>query len=329
MFVQSLRSAEELELAAGQSYMPVVAERRPDYRGRLDLQLLGTSVSLSQARMTPLRTFRTPGMAAKAERDDLFFCVHLAGSGRLLQQGRAAELRPGVGVLYEARSAWEMDSVSDVRSLMLQFPRDLLPLRPSEITDGLARAMDVRSPGLRLLSGYVGQLFRLADDLSAQQRHDAGLAGVELLTMALRGMTPMAPSDRSAGAVLLGLMRAHVREHLADPRLTVAELARRHHVSIRHVHTLFSVIGTTPGAYIRRQRLLSARAMLADRRHDVRPVSDIGAAVGLCEQRTFERAFQREFGMTPAGWRRERRAHESTSGSARIVVPGPGADLVE
>ncbi|PZG17021.1 AraC family transcriptional regulator [Nonomuraea aridisoli] len=320
MFVQSLRSAEELELAAGQSYMPVVAERRPRYRGRLALQPLGDAVSLSEAKMTPMRTFTTERMAARTERDDLLlFCVHVAGSGRLLQHGRVAELSPGAGVLYESRSAWELD-VTGVHSLVLQFPRGLLPLRPAEIDAALARGMDAGTPAVQLLSGYVRQLFQLAGDLSGEQAHDAGLAGIELVMMALRGLAPAVPGDHSAGTVLLGLMRTHVREHLADPRLTVAELARRHHVSVRHVHALFARIGTTPAAYVREQRLLAARAMLADPKYAPRPVADIGAAVGLGEPRTFERAFRRQFGMTPARWRRDHRVQESPSDSARIVV---------
>jgi AraC-like DNA-binding protein len=323
VFVHSLGSAEELEQAAGQSYMSVIAEPRPDFRGRLALQALGKSVVLSEARTTPLRTFRTARMAAKTERDDLLlFCVHLAGSGRLLQHGRVAELNAGVGVLYEARSAWDLNVATDVHSLLLQFPRRLLPLRSAEITDGLARSMDARSPAVQLLCGYVGQLFQLADGLSGEQRNDAGMAGLELLMMALRGATPSVPVDYSAGEVLLGLMRTHVRDHLADPRLTVAELARRHQVSVRYAHTLFSRIGVTPGAYIREQRLLAARAMLLDPKHDRCSVSDIGAAVGLGELRTFERAFQRQFGMTPARWRREHRALTLDEGGSRLRVAG-------
>jgi len=52
---------------------------------------------------------------------------------------------------------------------------------------------------------------------------------------------------------------------LSDPQLRVEELARRHRVSVRHVCTLFDRIGTTPGAYLREQRLLTAQAMLPTR----------------------------------------------------------------
>ncbi|MGC5311819.1 helix-turn-helix domain-containing protein [Micromonospora zamorensis] len=309
MFTHTLRSAEELEQAAGQSWMPVAAEPRPDFQGQLVLQALGGAVSLSEARMTPLRTFRTERMARKTGRDDLLlFCVHLAGAGHLNQRGRVAELGAGSGVLYEARGAWNLTVATNVHSLLLQFPRDVLPLRAVEVNDALARRMEPGAPAMRLLSGYVNQLFHLADGLNDEQRRDAGLAGIDMLTMALRGRTPTVPDDQSAAAVLLGLMRTHIREHLADPRLTVNELARRHHVSVRHTHVLFAHIGVTPAAYIREERLLAARALLSDPRQHARSMSDIGAAVGLGELRTFERAFQRQFGTTPARWRREQQA---------------------
>jgi AraC-like DNA-binding protein len=101
------------------------------------------------------------------------------------------------------------------------------------------------------------------------------------------------------------MMLVHVREHLADPRLQVGDLARRHHVSVSYVYTLFGRIGTTPAAYLREQRLRAAQAMLSDPRHAWLATSDIAAAVGFCERRTFDRAFQRQYGMTPSSWRRE------------------------
>jgi AraC-like DNA-binding protein len=115
------------------------------------------------------------------------------------------------------------------------------------------------------------------------------------------------PSPRSPGSVdrLLDMMLMHVREHLADPNLQVGELARRHHVSVSHVYKLFERIGTTPGAYLREQRLLAAQVMLSDPRYARLSTADIAAVVGLLEPRTFLRAFRRQYGMTPGSWRRE------------------------
>ncbi|MEU4672985.1 AraC family transcriptional regulator [Amycolatopsis sp. NPDC023774] len=298
--MHSLRSAEQLEQAAGQSYVPIVAERRADFRGRLALQAVGQDLTLAEARMSPLQTSRTARLAATTGRDDLLlFCLHLAGTGRLSQHDRCADLGAGVGVLYESGSPWDLTATTDVHTLLLQFPRSALPVRPTVLTDGLARQMAPQWPAVQLLSGYLDGLFRFAPVLTPEQRHDAGAASLDLLAMVLRGMAPAAPAGPAAGAVLLEMLRAHVHEHFSDPRLTVAELARRHHLSVRHVHTLFADLGTTPGAYLRRHRLHAATGLLTG----ARPVADVGTAVGMPELRTFERAFRREFGTTPARWR--------------------------
>jgi len=156
-----------------------------------------------------------------------------------------------------------------------------------------------------MLSGYLGRLFEVAEGLTGQQQLDAGRAAIDLLAMVLRDVTPSVPGGDGPEKVLLEMMRMHVREHLADPGLHVEELARRHHVSVRHAYTLFERIGTTPGAYLREQRLLAARAMLSDPRYAHLGMPDIAAAVGFLRLRTFELAFRRQYGMTPGSWRRE------------------------
>jgi transcriptional regulator GlxA family with amidase domain len=148
-------------------------------------------------------------------------------------------------------------------------------------------------------------LVEVADELTAEQRLDAGRAAIDLLAMVLRDVTPAVPGGAGPDEVLLEMMRMYVREHLADPRLRVEELARRHHVSVRYAYSLFARIGTTPGAYLREQRLLAAQVMLSDPRCARLGTSDIAGAVGFANLRTFERAFHRQYGMTPAGWRCE------------------------
>jgi AraC-like DNA-binding protein len=60
-----------------------------------------------------------------------------------------------------------------------------------------------------------------------------------------------------------------------------------------------------PGAYLREERLLAAQVMLCDQRYARSETSRIAAAVGPLDLRTFERAFLRQYGVTPAGWRRQ------------------------
>ena len=203
----------------------------------------------------------------------------------------------------------------------MRFSRELLPLRTAEITEGCARSADPTEPAVQMLAAYLGRLFEVADDLTAPQRLDAGRAAIDLLAMALRDVTPSVPGGDGPDDVLLEMMRTHAREHLTDPHLRVEELARRHHVSVRHAYGLFARIGTTPGAYLREQRLLAAQTMLSDPRYDRFGISDIAAAIGFRNRRTFERAFRRQYGMTPGGWRCEHCHPGSTAAILKQEMP--------
>jgi AraC-like DNA-binding protein len=318
VLVQLLRSREDLECASYQGYAPVIAEPGPGFRGQVAQHHLGEAVSLSEARMTGVRLFRTPRMAARAGRDDLlYFCVQMAGGARVLQNEQVAEINPGDGVLFQSRGAWDISLTGSGRNLLFEFPRGFLPVGSAVLSKSLVRATGPLSPAMRLVTAYIGQLFGLAEGMCSEQRNDAALAGISLLTTVLRGMMPAVPDDRNADEVLLGMMRTHVRDHLADPRLSVVELARGHHVSVTRAYHLFARLGVTPGTYIREQRLLAARTMLLDPLHPTRPVESIGAAVGLAEPRTFSRAFQREFGMSPGRWRREHQASSRIQATER------------
>ncbi|WP_433299631.1 helix-turn-helix domain-containing protein [Pseudonocardia sp. CA-142604] len=286
--------------------MPVIARPQPDFRGCAMLQELGEALTLSRTHWGPMSLLRTDRMAAEESADDvMLFCVYTSGQGLVRQHDRLVEMGAGTGVLAEARSRYERVTPTEVRCMNLCFSRELLPLRTVEITGACARSVGPAYPAMQMLSSYLRRLFEAADDLTGDQRLDAGQAAIDLLAMALRDVTPSVPHGDGPEGVLLDMMRMHVREHLADPRLRVTELARRHHVSVGRVYTLFERIGTTPGAYLREQRLLAAQAMLSDPRYHRLTMSNIAAAVGIHDLSTFERAFRRQYGTTPAGWRRE------------------------
>jgi len=298
-------SGEELEDVASEFFIPVIARTGPDYRGRVALHELGEALTLSRSHWGQMSAVRTGRMVARASADNLMlFCVYSAGRGRVRQRDRFVELAAGTGVLAEARSRYERVSSTEARSLSLLFSRELLPLCTAEITEACARSMDPASPAMQVLSAYLGRLFEVADGLTASQRLDAGRAAVDLLAMVLRDVTPSVPGGDGSAGVLLEMMRTHIRKHLADPELRVEELARRHHMSVRQAYILFERIGTTPGAYLREQRLLAARTMLSDPRHASSECrkSRLPSGSSTC---TFERAFRRQYGTTPAGWRRE------------------------
>ncbi|WP_433299446.1 helix-turn-helix domain-containing protein [Pseudonocardia sp. CA-142604] len=321
-------SVEAFEDAIRQFFIPTISRSGGDHPARAALQTLDEGLAISRSNWGPRSSIRTEKMAADSSEDNrMLFTVQMAGRGYMRQRDRFAETAAGAGILIEARSPYERVTPTEVQYLTLSFTRELLPLRAAEINEVCARSVDPAAPAMQTLGAYLGRLFTVADRLTAPQRLDAGHAAIDLLAMALRDVVPSVPGSAGSAEVLLEMMLVHVREHLADPHLSVGELARRHRVSVNHLYTLFERIGTTPGVYLREQRLVAARAMLSDPRYTWLGTSDIAAAVGFVEPKTFLRAFRRQYGTTPSSWRREqRRARSASAALDDKMPPRAGAD---
>jgi len=91
----------------------------------------------------------------------------VAGRAHVGHHNRFAEQVAGSGMVYETRSPWELVSPTESRSLTLRFCRALLPLPTAEITEACACSVDPAAPAMQMLSGYLGRLFEVAEDLTA------------------------------------------------------------------------------------------------------------------------------------------------------------------
>jgi AraC family transcriptional activator FtrA len=95
-------------------------------------------------------------------------------------------------------------------------------------------------------------------------------------------------------------------EHLAES-VTVAELARRSHLSARQFSRRFrAATGMSPGAWLLRQRLEASLGLLE---RSETSVEAIGRLVGLASAAGFRRHFRTAFGVAPSVYRRTFRAH--------------------
>jgi AraC family transcriptional regulator len=121
-------------------------------------------------------------------------------------------------------------------------------------------------------------------------------------------ITQAAPAHSSPTPVRGGLAAWQVRRilhmiasGLAQP-LPMADLARAVRLSTSHFSRAFRAsFGTSPHAYILRQRVERAQKMMLTTDE---PLSQIALACGFCDQAHLSRLFHRVTGATPAAWRR-------------------------
>lgn len=204
-----------------------------------------------------------------------------------------------------------MDSPGDphalIRSVGVQFPKQLLPLPPSQ-TDRL-------SGRLVPASGGVGALLtRFLVDLIANRHSYLPSDGMRLGTvltdlvsalfahrLELEGA--LTPETRQRNLVLR--IRAFIRQHLHEPGLDPGAIAAAHYISLSYLHRLFRDEGTSVAAWIRQQRLEGARRDLADRALATIPVHRTAARWGFRHPAAFSRLFRTTYGVTPRDYRHQ------------------------
>jgi AraC-like DNA-binding protein len=121
-------------------------------------------------------------------------------------------------------------------------------------------------------------------------------------------------------------VRQAVRRHLRPPTLGPKNLARLVGMSRSNLYRLFEDTGGV-ARYIQRERLLAARAILADPSR-IQSISAIAEDLCFADASSFSRTFKREFGYAPS------EARYAISGlelgvTPRIRMPSAGANFGE
>lgn len=280
------------------AFVPTRVHADESFRGEIRQRALA-DIGLSQVVSTPVVVQRDTALVAAGPSDDILLSIQLAGTGRVDQAGRTAELTTNAAVLLDTARPYELCFDSAQTQLVLQVPGHRLRQRASTIRESTARPIEFGAPALlvlrHVLTGIMkegcptGTVDQLADTT------------IELLSAMLdEHCAGHSASPPLSGEALLHTARAFMRRHMTDPDLDVEAVARAHGVSRRYLELLFARAGESPAAHLRGLRLEAARRRL---RETSATVADIAYGVGFNDVNTFTRAFRRMHNVAPREWR--------------------------
>jgi AraC-like DNA-binding protein len=215
-----------------------------------------------------------------------------------MRQGeREVLLDNGAAALADPNYPYELKMTNDSQQLVLLIPSASLRVAGRTLSDIRSRLIPGDSLALRNLSMLATELV-LSDGLDSEAEGTAA-AVIDLMRAALaRFGTTDSPVDMSHGAQLR-LVQDFIHKNLSDPGLSVDYVARAHQVSARHLTTLFGP-DSTPGSFIRRARLERIYSDLTNPEMGTVTASRIAARWGFDNYATLNRAFHREFGISPS-----------------------------
>ncbi|RAJ38332.1 AraC-like DNA-binding protein [Kitasatospora sp. SolWspMP-SS2h] len=305
----------EAERAQAWAQTAALAEVTTRFRftepGRSGVRIGATAlgpVQLSSISYAPLSSYRSARLIRRSDPESYQLAFVASGRQRIEQGGNGGCAGPGEILLYDSSRPFEAsvdNALASSSCLLLQFPRDLMPLRDNTVAAQCGKTL--RTPGLGQVLGSM--LLATADSDEHLDEADRVRLGETLIDLAAAVVARHAGQDgvpsHSRAAVLHQEALVHIRRHLADPELAPHDIAAALSVSTRTLHRAFESRGESVTGVLRRERIARCRADLADPRLAALPVAAIGARWGLPRPAGFSRVFRAETATTPTDFRRQ------------------------
>jgi AraC-like DNA-binding protein len=266
--------------------------------------------------------YRTPKLIRRLDVDA--YKVELVLDGELVvdQDDRQAVLRAGDIAVCDLARPMCLGLPGAVTSniMALIVPRTLMPAPVDDLTRMTAVRIRGNDGTGALLSPLLRRLADRQHTLNAEEAVRISTAVLDLLVGAMAGDRERLLPPASRQVALVQRIYASIEESLADPALSPALIAARHHISTRYLHKLFEAEGVTVAEWVRRRRLERCRRDLADPAHHDKTVGAVGVRWGYVDASQFSRAFRTAYGVSPREYRlQDLRIH---AGSRTATAPG-------
>uniref|UniRef100_A0AAU2JSM8 Helix-turn-helix domain-containing protein n=1 Tax=Streptomyces sp. NBC_00049 TaxID=2903617 RepID=A0AAU2JSM8_9ACTN len=284
------------------------SERSADFQAEASLLDLGVT-QVSSFAHSPLRSHRTPALIRRGDPEQYQLALITRGRWWMSQCGGDEELGVGDMILWDTsrpQEAVARPGDGTNRSIIVQLPKDVLPLRSGRIERLLGRRIATDTGIAAVLARFVASLGAHGSECAPHELRRLGTVAVDLAAACLAHRVD-AWAEIPVEARIRALRErvdAFIGDHLGDPALTPGLIAAAHGISVRSLHALFSEEGESVAATVRRRRLERCRTDLARPELAGRPVHEIAARWCFTNAPAFSRAFRGAYGISPTDVRR-------------------------
>jgi len=255
---------------------------------------------VAKVRSTAQDIRRTPRDISPSEEEYFHVLLVASGAGRVSQDGRHAEFRPGDWVAFDSFRPVQLLFESDWDACSLSFPRETVQLSESERRLMTARRMDGSTGVTGVVSRFLLDLARTSEHVPAAQSEPALRQASDLVASLLSDYA--APSEAARGCrqrTLMLRIKDYIGQRLCDPRLGPPEVAAAANISVRYLHKLFEAEHHSVSQYIKGLRLERSRRELLDPRLNDRPIAAVAFGCGFGDLSGFNRSFKDAYGTSP------------------------------
>jgi AraC-like DNA-binding protein len=282
-------------------------QARQDFRAELQAGALA-DIDLVWYESTPMQNDVTMRHVARANADELFVRLQIAGAFVVEQDSRQVMLEAGDITLLDPRRPMTGKYLKGAKQLVIKAPRRELEARVGHTRQMTALSIKPCKPEHILTSAFLTMLPTYADTLSSAA---AGIVRDQVLDLVAVSLTSAVDGKRprvsSARALALMSVRAAIEARLTDPALDAETVAAAAGISVRYGNAVLAEDGTSIMRLVQARRLERCRRALEDPSQTHRTVSEIAYGWGFSDMTHFGRRFKAAYGLVPSAYRRRTR----------------------
>ena len=259
-------------------------------------------VGMTRIEASRHRVRRTSASMARRSTDFLKIVAPWHGEARVCQNGREAVARSGQWLIYDTTQEYEVLNPEWCEHLIITLPKSRFEDHGRAIDALMGRYVGggegVSRIALDMMRGTFAECRAMGQGL-AQHVTDSLLQLIQLSLLDACGRA----ASLSASELLLGRIKAYVRQHLRDPALSVDAVAAALNCSKRHLYNAFADERLSISQHIWAERVaLFQRELLSPvNRHCT--LTELALASGFASGAHLSRLFKQHTGQTPAQFR--------------------------
>ncbi len=318
--IATAHSIREWRSVAGNRFVPLQITAGAHFEGAIRWRYI-EGVCVSEITASPHSVLRTPSLISQDDLRHYKLSLQLRGTGLVAQDGREAVLRPGDLCLYDTSRPYTLEFAQDVQCLVMAFPQTVFDV-PRSLID---RITAVRLSGDHGIGALISPfMMHLAENLGEL----SGVTGIRILRSSLDLLTALVYAQLSqehdhwgeSRRIETQSLKLYIDEHLGDPSLSAATIARAHFMSVRYLQYLFREESLTVSGHIRARRLDHCAIDLSDPAQASLSVLQIAQRWGFPDASHFSKVFKAHFGLSPREFRSRRLASPVAAGERREAL---------
>ena len=284
-------------------HVDVKADDPSNYDGFIREVQFG-SVSLTDVLLSHQNISRRASHLSKLDKDCYYVQLIQTGNINVLQTGTVLPTNAGIGALFCASEPYDLQCLGKVRSYYLELPRKEFASRFAKDRVPISATMSTGQGLGRIATEFCTSLASQGAALDATLRERLGEELMDVLALAFDSVQQDEPAaDQVLQRARLRSVKAWLESRLCDPNLSLEAIAKANEISLRYLHALFRLEGTSVSHWIWNRRLERSYDMLLG--NDAKSLTEIAYRVGFSSSSHFSTMFRRKFGIRPSDVRRK------------------------